>query len=430
MKDEPNYYTELFPFELPPLASRTPFQNNIWITDTTFRDGQQALPAFSVKQMIDIYKLLNKLDGNKGNIRQTEFFIYSKEDRDAIEKCKELNLKFPEITTWIRADERDFDVLKKLEISETGVLMSCSDYHIYKKLKLDRKQAINKYLKIADSILNEGINIRCHFEDITRADIYGFVIPLIIELNKLADNSHRQVRFRLCDTLGIGIPYDNGELPRSVPTMIKEIIQNTNVKSEQLEWHGHNDFYKAVSNASAAWLSGVSSVNCTLLGIGERTGNIPVEAMIFEYASMKHTFNGINTKVITEIKQYFENELNYSVPQNTPFVGDNFNLTKAGIHADGLMKGADIYNSFNTTSILDSPPKVALNKNSGTAGIAYWINSYYNPIEKITKGHPLVKFIYDNINKEYENNERLSDIKESEILSIIKDSKWRGLLNE
>lgn len=223
---------------------------------------------------------------------------------------------------------------------------------------------------------------------------------------------------------------ENAQLPRSVPLLIKEIIKNTDIQSAQLEWHGHNDFYKAVSNATAAWLSGVSSVNCTLFGIGERTGNIPLEAMIFEYASIKHTFNGMNTRMIPQIKEYFEKELNYRIAENTPFAGDSFNLTKAGIHADGLLKSADIYNSFDTRLILDSAPKVALNKNSGAAGIAYWLNSYYNPIEKITKEHPLVKHICDNIKKEYEDGKRLSDIKASEILSIINSSNWKGILNE
>jgi citrate (Re)-synthase len=54
-----------------------------------------------------------------------------------------------------------------------------------------------------------------------------------------------------------------------------------------LEWHGHNDFYNAVSNSTTAWLYGSSTVNTSLLGIGERTGNTPLEAMVIEYAQLK-----------------------------------------------------------------------------------------------------------------------------------------------
>ena len=61
----------------------------------------------------------------------------------------------------------------------------------------------------------------------------------------------------------------------------------------------------------------------------------------------------------------------------TPFVGSAFNLTRAGIHADGLMKDAEIYNIFDTEKILNRPADVAISNTSGVAGIAYWINKHY-----------------------------------------------------
>ena len=61
----------------------------------------------------------------------------------------------------------------------------------------------------------------------------------------------------------------------------------------------------------------------------------------------------------------------------TPFVGRNFNLTRAGIHADGIMKDPEIYNIFDTELILNRPPMVAISNTSGLAGIAVWINQYY-----------------------------------------------------
>ncbi len=75
-----------------------------------------------------------------------------------------------------------------------------------------------------------------------------------------------------------------------------------------MEWHGHNDFYKVVTNAATAWLYGCSSVNCSLLGIGERTGNCPLEAMAIEYASLRGTTDGMDLSMITKIADYFEEE--------------------------------------------------------------------------------------------------------------------------
>ena len=160
----------------------------IWMTDTTFRDGQQSTSPFTVEQIVHLYKLLNKLGGPKGLIRQTEFFIYTEKDRRAVEKCLELGYRFPEVTSWIRASEKDFELVKSLGIKETGVLVSCSDYHIYKKMNLTRKSAMEKYLGVVRQILERGIRPRCHFEDITRADFY-FVVPFAEALRKLGENT-------------------------------------------------------------------------------------------------------------------------------------------------------------------------------------------------------------------------------------------------
>ena len=106
---------------------------DIWITDTSFRDGQQAMPPYSVENIVEIYKLMARLGGPYGIIRQSEFFIYTEKDREAVEKCMELDYKFPEITTWIRANKEDFKLVTEMGIKETGILVSCSDYHIFKK---------------------------------------------------------------------------------------------------------------------------------------------------------------------------------------------------------------------------------------------------------------------------------------------------------
>ena len=171
-----------------------------------------------------------------------------------------------------------------------------------------------------------------------------------------------------------------------------------------LEWHGHNDFYKAVANASTAWIYGASAVNCSLLGIGERTGNVPLEAMVMEYASLRGSFDGMDPTVITEMAEYFKKEIGYKIPPMTPFVGKNFNVTRAGIHADGLLKDQEIYNIFNTEKILNRPASVLLGKTSGLAGIAYWINQNYSlkGENEVDKKSPLVIKLKEWIDKEYE----------------------------
>ena len=408
--ENPNLYREIFPYDEVPKISfnhrRVPIgmPEEIWITDTSFRDGQQSVEPYSVQQIVDLYKLMSKLGGPYGIIRQTEFFVYSKKDREALERCQDLGLKFPEITTWIRASKEDFKLVKNLGIRETGILVSCSDYHIFKKLKMSRKECMNMYLATIAEAFEAGVSPRCHLEDITRADFYGFVVPFVNELQKMSRDAGIPVKIRACDTMGCGVPYSEVALPRSVPGIIYGLQHYSDVPSEMLEWHGHNDFYKAVTNASTAWLFGACAVNCSLLGIGERTGNVPLEAMVMEYASLRGSFDGMDPTVITEIAEYFKNNMGYKIPPMTPFVGRNFNCTRAGIHADGLLKDEEIYNIFNTKKLLNKKPTVAISKTSGLAGIAYWINDNYS-LEGdacVDKKSPLVTELKAWIDMEYE----------------------------
>ncbi len=423
---QPNVFRNLFPYdEIPKVAFNDRivphcFPEEIWITDTTFRDGQQSRAPYTPEQIVTIFDYLHKLGGPNGLIRQSEFFVYSKRDREALYKCMERGYKFPEVTTWIRATKQDFEIVKEIGIRETGILVSCSDYHIFYKMKMTRAQAMKHYLNIVRECLETGIAPRCHLEDITRSDIYGFVIPFCFELMKLGTEYGIPVKIRACDTMGYGVNYPGAVIPRSVPGIIYGIMTHGGVPSELIEWHGHNDFYKAVTNSSTAWLYGASGVNCSLFGIGERTGNTPLEAMVFEYAQLKGTLDGMDTTVITELAEYFKKEIGYKIPSRTPFVGANFNVTRAGIHADGLLKNEEIYNIFDTEKFLNRPVLVSVSNTSGLAGIAHWINSYFKlkGEEAIDKNNPLVHRLKEWVDAEYESG-RITVITDRELSEQI-----------
>ncbi len=402
---------------------------DIYITDTTFRDGQQATTPFAVKDIVNIYKMLHKMSGPNGIIRQSEFFLYSENDKKAVEKCLELGYEFPEVTSWIRASKKDFELVKQYGIKETGILVSCSDYHIFKKMNLTRAQAMDKYLSIVKMALDEGIVPRCHFEDITRADYFGFVVPFAIELMKLSEESGIPIKIRACDTMGYGVTYPGTALPRSVQGIIYGFRYYAEFPSERLEWHGHNDFYKAVTNSATAWLYGCGAVNTTVMGIGERTGNTPLEAMAIEYTSLRGNSGGMDLAVISELAEYFEHKMNFKIPPRTPFVGRNFNVTKAGIHADGMLKDQEIYNIFDTEKILGRPPRVVVDRFSGNAGVALWINSYYELPEdlKVDKRDLMVEFIKSEVDKEYDMG-RTTTISDGELDKLVKKfdkARWK-----
>ena len=406
---KPNVFRNMFPYEEIP---KIPFNDRIvphsmpkeiWITDTTFRDGQQSRAPYSTEQIVHIYDEFHRLGGPNGMIRACEFFLYSKKDRDAVYKCMERGYQFPEITSWIRASKDDFRLVREIGMKETGILVSCSDYHIFLKLKMSRREAMEHYLSIVRDCLEEGISPRCHLEDVTRADIYGYVVPFCLELMKLQEQYGIPIKVRACDTMGYGVNYPGAVIPRSVPGIIYALRTHAGVPSEQIEWHGHNDFYKAVTNASTAWLYGCCGVNASLFGIGERTGNTPLEAMVFEYAQFKGGLNGMDPTVITDLAEYYEKEIGYQIPPRTPFVGRNFNVTRAGIHADGLLKNEEIYNIFDTDKFLRRPPVAAISNTSGLAGIAIWINNHFGLTgdKQIGKSDPIVAKLKAWVDEQY-----------------------------
>ena len=325
---------------------------------------------------------------------------------------------------------KDFELVKEIGLKETGILVSCSDYHIFYKMKMTRKQALEHYLGVVRECLETGISPRCHLEDITRSDIYGFVIPFCLELMKLKDEYGIPVKIRACDTMGYGVNFPGAVIPRSVPGIIYGLKEHAGVPSELLEWHGHNDFYKAVNNSTTAWLYGASAVNSALFGIGERTGNTPLEAMVFEYAQLRGTLDGMDTTVITELAEYYEKEIGYHIPERTPFVGKNFNVTRAGIHADGLLKNEEIYNIFDTDKLLNRPVLVAVSNTSGLAGIAHWMNTYYRlkGDKAVDKKSPLVEEVKKWVDKEYETG-RVTAITDSELEKVIRESSEKLGIN-
>ena len=422
---QPNLFKDIFPYsEIPKIVFKNEqlpmfVPDDIWITDTTFRDGQQAMDTYTAEQIIKIFDYLHKLDNNSGIIRQTEFFLYTEKDRIAARQCLERGYEFPEVTSWIRANKEDFKLVKDMGLKETGMLMSCSDYHIFKKLNKTRAQAMDLYLSLVEEALENGIAPRCHLEDITRADFFGFVVPFAQKLMELSKKSGIKVKIRACDTLGLGLPYSGTQLPRSVPHIIHGLRTYAGVPSEYLEWHGHNDFYNVVPNSTTAWLHGCSSINTSLFGIGERTGNCPLEAMIIEYGQIKGNVKNMDLRLISEIGKYFEGEFKYSIPPRTPYVGSEFNITRAGIHADGILKDEEIYNIFDTDKILGRPIVVAVNEHSGHAGIAAWINTYFRlkGIDKIDKKDQRINVIKEWVDKQYETGRNTVMI--SEELEVI-----------
>lgn len=422
--EAPAYFRETFPYSLPPLARFEPEAvpldpaPGIWITDTTFRDGQQSRAPYSAEQVADLYGMLSRLGGPRGVVRQSEFFLYSKKDRRAVELCQDLGLRYPEITAWIRASLDDYRLVKAAGIRETGILASISDYHIYRKMASDRKTVMNGYLNVVDAVLADGVVPRVHLEDSTRADVRGVVLPFVRQLMEMGRAAGVQVKIRYPDTMGVGVSHPNVALPRGIPRLTRLLRHEAGVPSEALEFHGHDDLDSIVPNAVSAWLYGAAANNGTLLGIGERSGNTSIESLAFWLISLTGGTQGVQTRVISEIADYYRS-IGERVDPRTPLVGADFNLTRAGIHADGLIKDEEIYNPFDTRSLLGRAPRVAITDKSGAAGLLLWIRDNRPGLaEGLTKHDPRVRRLNQEIIDEFSAG-RMTSLSDEEVGRLV-----------
>src|SRR6202165_919490 len=422
-RPEPNLLRDEFPYSrIPPIrfAAGTVPQAppaDIWITDTTFRDGQQARAPYSVEQIVHLYDLLNPLGGPV--IRQTEFFAYTPVDREAIAACQQR--PGPEVTTWMRASLDDLKAVKTTGVRETRILASASDYHIYLKMNRTRRRAAEDYGKVVRAVIEAGLRPRCHLEDLTRADLDGFVAPLVESLQEIGRAANIPVKFRLCDTMGFGLPWPEAALPRGVPRLVQFFTRTLGVASELLEWRGHNDFHRGEVNTVAAWLYGCAAANGALFVFGDRRGTPALEALVIDYLGLRGETTGVDTTAITRAAAYFRDQLGTPLPANYPFAGAGFNVTSAGIHADGLSKNEEIYNIFDTARILDRPLGITVNDRSGLAGVAYWINTTMGRTgaAQVQKDDPRVVAIHREVERQYAGG-RTTGFSPDEMLALAK----------
>jgi isopropylmalate/homocitrate/citramalate synthase len=390
------------PAEVPPNQAEPKY-----ITDTTLRDGAQdsRFPFFPNEDRIRYVDLLNQLDNGTGRIYAIETFIYHKRDAWVLEKLLERGYQWPKITTWIRAnpkDVKDLYAVSQGKVEETGMLASSSDHHIFDKLGYHSKEeAIDKYLKPIMTACEYGITPRVHLEDTTRADIYGWVIPFI---RTVLDNTEGKAKFRVCDTIGWGVPDASASLPHGIPKLISTLIKETGA---ELEFHGHNDFGLATANSIVAWHYGCRKVNVAFAGLGERTGNTSLEQMIASYIRL-YGDPGFNLQVLPEMKEVIQPHV--PLAPNSPVIGDVF-TTQAGIHQAGVARQADapgglIYLAYDPALVgRSSAERTVVGAMSGSEGIVAILNAEAerHGIEtRFTTTSRVVKEIYDRVQEAYD----------------------------
>jgi 2-phosphinomethylmalic acid synthase len=410
---QPEYFLETFPRNAFPAyvwnerPSTLPVE--AWTTETTHRDGQQGGLPLSTERSLRIYDILCRFTGGSGAIRQAEFFVYRPSDRAALEGAQERHQSGAPIepTTWIRATAKDVELLRSLGVRETGMLASASDYHTFHKFTPGgRNQAAETYLAAVRTALDAGIRPRLHLEDSTRAPM-DFLRPFIEKVLTVAQPYGPTLRpkFRICDTMGLGLPYADVALPRSIPGLFAA-MRALGLHPADLEFHPHNDTWLVVANCLAAVRAGCGVVNGTSLGKGERSGNAPLEAVLLHLLGMgyfpeaKPDFTALN-----ELVELYA-EMGEPVPPKYPLYGRDAHRTRAGVHADGLNKFWWMYAPFDVPGLLGRPLEVSLTKDSGMAGLIFVLHQHLGL--NVAKSDPRLHTVYDWLVGEFDNGRQTS----------------------
>ena len=407
LEQGPDYFEQQFPKETFPLygwLTRPPgLPAQVWTTETTHRDGQQGGLPLTAEQSIRIYKILCQFTRNSGAIRQAEFFVYRRSDLDALREAQEFfQSGYPiEPTTWIRASTKDVKLIQSLGVRESGLLASISDYHVFHKFSPGgRRQAATLYLDAVQMALDSEIRPRLHLEDATRASV-DFILYFVDAVRKKSAGYPETMRpkFRICDTLGLGLPDEDVPLPRGIPKLFRELIQ-AGLEPADLEFHPHNDTGIITANCLAAVRNGCGVINGTCLGKGERTGNAPLELVLMHligmgfFAEEPPDFTALN-----ELAEMYAS-LGQPIPEKAPFYGRDAHRTRAGIHADGLNKFWWMYAPFDVPRLLGRPLEVSLTKDSGLAGLVFAAHQHLH--DHFTKDDPRVRRAYDWMTEEFD----------------------------
>jgi citrate (Re)-synthase len=410
---EPEYFLDAYPRDDFPVYEwderPATMPQEVWTTETTHRDGQQGGLPLSTETSLKIYDILCRFTGASGAIRQAEFFAYRPSDRAALEGALERYRSGAPIepTTWIRATAKDVGLIASLGVRETGMLASASDYHTFHKFTPGgRNQAAQTYLEAVQMALDAGIRPRLHLEDATRAPM-DFMAPFVEAALAMSASYGPELRpkFRVCDTMGLGLPHDDVALPRSVPRLIRA-LRELGLAAEDLEFHPHNDTWLVVANCLAAIRAGCAVINGTTLGKGERTGNAPLEGVLSHligmgyFAERRPDFTALNDLVDLYA------QMDEPIPPKYPLYGRDAHRTRAGVHADGLNKFWWMYAPFNVPELLGRPLEVSLTKDSGMAGLVFVIRQRLG--QDVAKDDPRLLEVYRWLTTEFDNGRQTS----------------------
>jgi len=325
---------------------------NVWIIDSTLRDGEQsAKVVFSPEEKIAISKLLSDTGIHEIEVGTPAIGDFEVEN---IKQITKLNLD-SRITAWCRPKKKDIDLSLESKVDIVHISFPTSKLYLASlNLKeeevLENLEILITYAKKYFEFISVGA------QDASRTNI-NFLIKFINAANSFGAN-----RIRLADTIGILNPSKTFEIVSTVKPLFKNLF---------IDFHGHNDLGMATANALSAIEAGADSVSVTVNGIGERAGNASLEELVMGLKYSFWDYCEIKTQNFMKLSKMVSEYSKIPLAENKPIVGEKIFKHEAGIHCNGMIFDRNTYELFHPEDVGAKTEEFVIGKHSGKASISH-----------------------------------------------------------
>jgi homocitrate synthase NifV len=321
----------------------------IILNDTTLRDGEQAPGvAFTTAEKVSIARALAQ-----AGITEIEAGTpaMGRDEVAAIRAIVEEGLS-AKIIGWCRMKPSDVDAAIAAGVSMVNVSIPSSDVQIAAKLGGGRAAALEQVKRVVGYARDKGLDVAVGGEDSSRADI-AFLTELVATAKAAGAR-----RFRIADTLSVLDPDASFAL-------MAALRATTDL---ELEFHGHDDLGLATANTLAAIKAGATHASVTVIGLGERAGNAPLEEVAVALKQLYGRDTGVVLSELENVASVVAAAAVRSIPLNKAIVGEHVFTHESGIHVDGLLKDQRTYQALDPR-LLGRSNRIVIGKHSGLAAI-------------------------------------------------------------